>query len=203
MMMSSRETTVNYMSPLGLYHIMAWSHHYGPAPWIKDKQRDDQTSVYYHRPDKQGIGFDRTESGSNALSQYAKLVRDKFTSLESCPDEFLLWFHHLDWNYKIRSGRTLWEELCYRYYDGAQKVAEMKAVWNGLQGKIDTEIFNHIKQMFTIQKKEAIWWRNACVLYFQTFSNLPIPGDLDKPDKTLEYYQSLSFPFAPKQKYCH
>ena len=197
-MMTSRETTVNYMTPLGLHHIMGWSHHYGPAPWIKDKQRDDWTSVYYHRADKQGIGFDRTESGSYAVSQYAKPVRDKFASLDKCPDEYLLWFHHLDWNYKMRSGRTLWEELCYRYYDGAKQVSEMKAVWNNLQGKIDAEIFTHVKQMLAIQEKEALWWRNACVLYFQTFSGLPIPDDLERPDKTLEYYQSLSFPFAPK-----
>ncbi|UCE07584.1 MAG: alpha-glucuronidase [bacterium] len=197
-MMSSRETTVNYMTPLGLHHIMGWDHHYGPAPWIRNKHRDDWTSVYYHRADKQGIGFDRTESGSNAVNQYTKPMRDKFASLDSCPDEFLLWFHHLDWNYKMRSGRSLWEELCYRYYDGAQKVAEMKKVWNSLRGKIDAEIFTHVKQMLSIQEKEAVWWRNACVLYFQTFSDLPIPDDLEKPDKTLEYYQSLSFPFAPK-----
>lgn len=198
MMMSSRENTVNYMTPLGLHHIMGWSHHYGPAPWIKDKQREDWTSVYYHRADKQGIGFDRTESGSNAVSQYAKPVRDKFASLDSCPDEYLLWFHHLGWNYQMRSGRTLWEELCYRYYDGANKVSGMKGVWNNLQGKIDAEIFTHVKQMLAIQDKEALWWRNACVLYFQTFSGLPIPHDLEKPDKTMEYYQNLYFPFAPK-----
>ncbi|MCU0643935.1 MAG: alpha-glucuronidase [bacterium] len=198
MMLSSRENTVNYMTPLGLHHIMGWDHHYGPAPWIKDKQRDDWTSVYYHRADKQGIGFDRTESGSDEIGQYAKSVRERFASLDSCPDEYLLWFHHLDWNYKMRSGRILWDELCYRYYDGAKKVSEMKDDWKNFQGRIDAEIFNHVQQMLPIQEKEAIWWRNACVLYFQTFSGFPIPEDLEKPDKTLEYYQDLSFPFAPK-----
>ncbi len=197
-MMSSRETTVNYMTPLGLHHIMGWSHHYGPAPWMKDKPRADWTSVYYHRADKQGIGFDRTESGSNAVNQYAKPVRDKFASRDSCPDEFLLWFHHLDWNYKMRSGNTLWNELCYHYYDGAKKVAQVKELWNIFQGKVDDAIFTHVKQMLAIQEKEAVWWRNACVLYFQTFSALPIPIDLKKPDQTLEYYQNLDFPFAPK-----
>jgi alpha-glucuronidase len=197
-MMSSRENTVNYMTPLGLHHIMGWSHHYGPAPWIRDKNRDDWTSVYYHKADTEGIGFDRTESGSNAVSQYSEVVKKKFASLESCPDEFLLWFHHVDWNYMMRSGKILWDELCFRYYDGAQKVASVKDRWNDLKGKIDDEIFMHVKQMLLIQEKEAIWWRNACVLYFQTFSGLPIPDDLEKPDKTLEYYQSLSFPFAPK-----
>lgn len=197
-MMSSREILVNYMTPLGLHHMMGWDHHYGPAPWIKDKIRDDWTSVYYHRADEQGIGFDRTESGSNAVSQYKTPVRDKFSSLESCPDELLLWFHHLDWNYRMRSGKILWDELCYRYYGGADEVTRVRELWNNLQGKIDDAIFAHVKQMLSIQEKEAVWWRNACVLYFQTFSGLPIPDDLEEPDKTLEYYQNLSFPFAPK-----
>ncbi|MBN1153837.1 alpha-glucuronidase [candidate division KSB1 bacterium] len=198
MMMESRENTVNYMTPLGLHHIMGWDHHYGPAPWIKDKPRDDWTSVYYHRANEEGIGFDRTETGSNAVSLYAKPVRQKFSSLETCPDEYLLWFHHLDWTYVMRSGNTLWDELCYRYYDGAERVTRMKEAWNDLQDKIDDEIYNHVKQMMIIHEKEAIWWRNACVLYFQTFSGLPIPTDLVRPDKSLEYYMNLSFPFAPK-----
>jgi len=197
-MITSRENLVNYMTPIGLHHIMGWDHHYGPAPWIRDKHRDDWTSVYYHKADRQGIGFDRTESGSNAVSQYSDVVKKKFASLESCPDEYLLWFHHLDWNYKMRSGKKLWDELCYRYYDGANNVTGAKEKWDNLQGKIDDEIFTHVKQMLLIQEKEAVWWRNACVLYFQTFSGLPIPDELEKPDKTLEYYQSLSFPFAPK-----
>ena len=198
MMMASRENLVNYMTPLGLHHIMGWGHHYGPAPWIRDKHRDDWTSVYYHKADHQGIGFDRTKTGSNALSQYSEKINKKFTSLDSCPDEYLLWFHHLDWNYKMKSGKILWDELCYRYYAGASAVTQVKEEWNSLQGKVDDEIFKHVQQMLAIQEKEAIWWRNACVLYFQTFSGLPIPDDLEKPDKTLEYYQSLSFPFAPK-----
>jgi alpha-glucuronidase len=196
-MLSSRETTVNYMTPLGLHHIMGWSHHYGPAPWIKDKPRADWTSVYYHRADRLGIGFDRTKSGSNAVSQYAEPVNRKFSSLETCPENLLLWFHHVPWKNKMKSGKTLWAEICYHYYGGADQVSEMISKWNHLEGRIDGDIFRHVSQMLNIQKNEAIWWRNACVLYFQTFSGLPIPEDLEKPDKSLKYYQNLEFPFAP------
>lgn len=196
-MMISRENTVNYIAPLGLHHIMGWGHHYGPAPWIRDKHRDDWTSVYYHKADTNGIGFDRTKTGSNAVSQYHNPLADKFASPETCPEKFLLWFHHLPWDYKMDSGRTLWEALCYHYYNGAEAVKTMQSEWAALKDKIDPEIFVHVKNMMKIQRKEALWWRNACVLYFRTFSNRPIPGDLEKPDNTLEYYQKLSFPYAP------
>jgi alpha-glucuronidase len=198
MMQTSRENTVNYMTPLGLHHIMGWGHHYGPAPWIKDKQREDWTSVYYHKADSNGVGFDRTATGSNAVSQYYPPVAKKFAALETCPDEYLLWFHHLSWDYKMRSGKTLWEELCYHYYSGAAAVQEMQNTWNALQGKIDEDSFRHVQTMLKIQAKEAVWWRNACVLYFQTFSRRPIPAELEKPQKSLQYYEELSFPFAPK-----
>ncbi len=198
MMMASRENTVNYMTPLGLHHIMGWGHHYGPAPWIRDKHREDWTSVYYHKADSNGLGFDRTAAGSNAVSQYYPPVAKKFAALETCPDEFLLWFHHLDWDYKMKSGKTLWEELCYRYYAGAGAVREMQNTWNTLQGKIDEDSFRHVQGMLKIQEKEAVWWRDACVLYFQSFSRRPIPADLEKPQQSLQYYQELTFPFAPK-----
>lgn len=196
-MLPSREYCVNYMTPLGLHHIMGWNHHYGPAPWIKNKQRADWTSVYYHKADTNGIGFDRTKTGSNALSQYSSQIENKFSLLESCPDEFLLWFHHLSWNYKMKSGKTLWEEICNHYYDGVEGVRIMQSTWNTLEGKIDEEKFNHVKMLIGIQEKEAVWWRNACLLYFQTFSRLPITDGLEKPDKTLEYYENLNFLFAP------
>jgi len=198
MMMVSRENTVNYMTPLGLHHIMGWDHHYGPAPWIKDKHRDDWTSVYYHRADSVGIGFDRTGTGSNALSQYYPPVESMYSSLESCPEEYLLWFHHLGWDHPMKSGRTLWEELCYRYETGVQGVRRMQSDWETLKGRIDEESFRHVQAMLGIQEKEALWWRNACLLYFQSFSKRPIPAELEQPNKTLEYYMNLSFPFAPK-----
>ncbi len=196
-MMQSRENTVNYMTPLGLHHIMGWDHHYGPAPWIKDKPRADWTSVYYHRADSTGIGSERAVNGTNAVNQYHSPVSEIFNSLEKCPEKYLLWFHHVPWNYKMKSGKTLWEELCNHYYSGIDSVRSMRKKWNKLEGMIDNERFNHVAMLMKIQEEEAVWWRNACVLYFQTFSKLPLPEGYEKPDKTLEYYQSLEFPYAP------
>lgn len=197
MMLNSHETIVNYMTPLGLHHIMGWSHHYGPGPWIKDKHRADWTSVYYHRADEKGIGFDRTITGSNAVSQYFPPVAKQFGSLENCPEKYLLWFHHVAWDYKVSSGRTLWNELCYKYSSGVDSVRQMQKTWNQMEGMIDEERFRHVKTFLTIQEKEAKWWRDACLLYFQTFSKKPIPQDLEKPAHTLEYYMSLDPKFVP------
>ena len=197
MMMASREAAVDYMTPLGLHHIMGYSHHYGPGPWIKDKPRADWTSVYYHKADKEGIGFDRATTGSNALGQYAPEVQEKYGSIDTCPEEYLLWFHHVSWDHVMKSGRTLWDELCYRYYEGADSVAWMQRSWDTLGAKVDSNRFQHVKSLLAIQHNEAVWWRNACVLYFQTFSGREIPEGLEKPDKTLEYYESLQFPYAP------
>jgi alpha-glucuronidase len=197
MMLTSRENMVNYMTPLGLHHIMGWDNHYGPGPWIKDKQRADWTSVYYHKADSIGIGFDRSSAGSGAINQYYPEVAEKFSSLENCPEKFLLWFHHVNWNYKLKSGRTLWDELCYRYYQGAESVGEKIKTWEALKDKIDEKRFNHVRMLLKIQQEEAMWWRNSCVLYFQTFSKQEIPDGLEKPDHTLKYYESLKFPYAP------
>jgi alpha-glucuronidase len=196
-MLASREITVQYMTPLGLHHIMGWDHHYGPGPWIKDKARADWTSVYYHKAEVGGIGFDRTKTGSNSLGQYAPEVQEKYGSLEKCPEEYLLWFHHVSWDHKMKSGRTLWEELCHQYYQGADSVTWMQDSWNALEGKVDADRFAQVKSLLAIQKKEAVWWRNSCVLYFQTFSKKEIPAGLERPDKPLSYYESLQFPFAP------
>jgi alpha-glucuronidase len=197
MMLASREITVSYMTPLGLHHIMGWDHHYGPGPWIKDKPRADWTSVYYHKADDFGIGFDRTKTGSNALGQYAPEVQEKYGSLKNCPEEYLLWFHHVSWDHKMKSGRSLWDELCHRYYQGADSVKWMQDSWNKMEGKVDPEQFSQVKSLLAIQYKEAVWWRNSCVLYFQTFSKKDIPPGLEKPEKSLSYYESLQFPFAP------
>jgi alpha-glucuronidase len=197
MMLASREVTVQYMTPLGLHHIMGWNHHYGPGPWIKDKPRADWTSVYYHQADENGIGFNRTATGSKALLQYIPEVQKIYSSLENCPEEYLLWYHHVPWNYKMKSGRTLWDELCHRYYQGADSVRRMQQQWSTLKGIVDEERFQQVSSLISIQHQEAIWWRNACVLYFQTFSKKDIPSGLAKPDQSLSYYQNLEFPFAP------
>ncbi|WP_246343518.1 alpha-glucuronidase family glycosyl hydrolase [Adhaeribacter radiodurans] len=197
MMLQSRETLVNYMTPLGLHHIMGYDHHYGPGPWIKDKKRADWTSVYYHKASPEGIGFDRTSTGSNALSQYAPAFQQKFGNPQTCPEEFLLWFHHLKWDYKVKSGRSLWDELCHRYYNGAAEVGKMRQTWQSTQAYVDAERFNHVKMLLNIQEKEARWWRDACVLYFQTFSGKPIPAGLEKPTQTLDYYLKQDPKFVP------
>ncbi len=197
MMLASHEIVVKYMTPLGLHHMMGGDHHYGPAPWIKDMPRADWTSVYYHKADSNGIGFDRTETGSNAIEQYFPEVRKMFGSVDLCPDKYLLWFHHLPWDYKMRSGNSLWDELCYEYYKGADSVGWMQDQWHSVKGKIDQERYDRVDMLLTIQQKEAIWWRNSCLLYFQTFSNKPIPKSLEKPEMDLNYYMNLSFPYAP------
>jgi len=196
-MMMSRETMVNYMTPLGLHHIMGTGFHYGPAPWVDNAGRADWNPVYYHRADSAGIGFDRTVTGSNAISQYAEEVRKQWEDVKTCDEKYLLWFHHVSWNYKMKSGRTLWNELCYKYYSGVDSVRWMQHTWNGLKKYIDEERFEQVKMLLAIQEKEAVWWRNACLLYFQTWSKMPIPASYEKPDHDLQYYKALKFPYAP------
>ncbi|MBT1695630.1 alpha-glucuronidase [Fulvivirgaceae bacterium PWU4] len=196
-MIASRDITVKYMTPLGLHHIMGWNHHYGPGPWIKDKPRADWTSVYYHQAEEKGIGFNRTTSGSNALEQYQSPVQQLYSDPEKCDERYLLWFHHVSWDRKMKSGRTLWDELCHQYYQGADSAKWMQQQWNTLEGQVDDAQFRFVKSLLNIQQQEAVWWRNACVLYFQTFSKKPIPPGFEKPDQTLQYYEQLEFPFAP------
>jgi len=196
MMLSSREAGVNHRTPLGLHHLMAWHHHYGPGPWI-NKGRADWTSVYYHKADSVGLGFDRTATGSNAVSQYFPPVSERFGNIDSCPENLLLWFHHVDWSHKMKSGRSLWDELCYKYYSGVDSVRQTQKTWNLLEGKIDQERFEHVKALLKIQLRDAIRWRNACVLYFQTFSKLPIPVDLEKPSEALDYYKKIDLKYLP------
>lgn len=196
-MLSSREIMVGYMNPLGLHHKMGTGHHYGPAPWVGDQKRPEWNPIYYHKADAEGIGFDRTATGSNAIAQYQPAAQKQWNNLNDCDEKYLLWFHHVSWTHKLKSGRTLWNELCYRYYKGAEKVAKMQQQWNALAPFVDKERFSHVQQLLHIQHDEAVWWRNACLLYFQEFSKLPIPAEYQQPDKTLEYYKKLQFPFAP------
>jgi len=196
MMLISREAAVNYMTPLGLHHIMAEGHHWGPGPWV-DHGRPDWTSVYYHRADTAGIGFDRTTAGSNAVSQYFPPLNEVFNDPHSCPENLLLWFHHLPWNYQMKSGRTLWNEMCLKYQEGADTVEGYRRYWTTLEDKIDREQYEHVRQMLAIQANEARWWKDACLLYFQTFSRMPFPEGVEQPQHTLEYYRGLKFYYVP------
>jgi alpha-glucuronidase len=197
LMLASHETCVNYMTPLGLHHIMATGHHYGPGPWIGDLSRPEWNPTYYHQAGSLGIGFDRTASGSNAVGQYFPPVRDLFASQKSCPEKFLLWFHHVGWGEKLASGKTLWEEICLHYHRGAADVTAMRQSWQSLKNYVDGERFRQVDMMLGIQEKEAKWWRDACISYFQSFSKMPLPAGLEKPAHSLEYYKSLSYPYAP------
>ena len=196
-MLQSRETLVNYMTPIGLTHIMYNGHHYGPMPWGNTLGRPDWNPVYYHKADSYGIGFDRTSKGTNALAQYAVEVQNEFNDINKCPDEYLLWFHHASWDHKMHSGRTLWDELCYKYNSGVDSVRSFIKQWNSLKKYIDEDRFKQVDQLLNIQLKDAIWWRNACLLYFQTFSKMAVPSQYEKPDKTLEYYQNIRILYAP------
>jgi alpha-glucuronidase len=197
MMLASRQATVDYMTPLGLHHQMARGHHYGPGPWVTGGPRADWTSVYYHRADVNGIGFDRTATGSNAVSQYAPAVRERFANLKTVPDDYLLWFHHVPWDYRMASGRTLWDELTFRYCRGVEAVRSMEKTWQGLSKFVDSQRFEETRAFLAIQENEAKWWRDASVLYFQTFSKRPIQDTCGPPVDTLEHYMSIDRRYVP------
>jgi alpha-glucuronidase len=201
LMMVSREAVVNYMTPLGLAHIMATGHHYGPGPWAK-LPRADQTPSYFHRADTVGIGFDRTSSGSNAVAEYYPPVRDRFANRDSTPDSLLLWFHHVGWNSRMRSGNTLWDDLVRHYYAGVDSVGSMQRTWNGVRGFVDDARFQDVASFLTIQEHEARWWRDAAVQYFQTFSREPIPADLEPPAHPLSFYLALRCPADRRKPRC-
>jgi len=197
MMLASREAVVNYMTPLGLHHIMAAGHHYGPGPWQNNLPRADWNPEYYHRADSFGIGFNRTETGSNALLQYQLNVQQQWKDSGTCDEKFLLWFHHVSWRHPMKSGKILWDELCSKYQQGVDTVTWMQQQWNGLENMIDSERFKQVQMFLAIQQKDAIWWRNSCLLYFQTFSKLPLPPNVEKPNHPLDYYKNLKFYFVP------
>jgi len=197
MMLESRETVVNYMTPYGLHHIMDTGHHYGPGPWVSNLSRPDWNPVYYHKADKQGIGFDRSTTGTNATGQYATEVVKMFDDVATCPEKDLLWFHHLAWDYKLKNGHTLWEGIALKYQQGVDEVMTMAATWDEMDKYVDDERFKEVQMLFRIQSKESKWWRDACLLYFQQFSGKELPAGVEKPTKSLKYFQSLKFPFAP------
>jgi len=197
MMMASREAAVNYMTPLGLAHQMARHTHYGPGPWVSGGKRADQTSVYFNRADARGIGFERTAAGSNAVAQYAPPVATAFADLNRVPDDLLLWFYHVPWDYRLSSGRTVWDELVMHYTQGVQSVTDMRQTWAGLATYVDPERYAQVSQFLAIQEKEAKWWRDASIAYFETFSRKPLPAGYAPPERDLQYYESLCFPYVP------
>jgi alpha-glucuronidase len=196
-MLRSREAVVDYMTPLGLAHLMGTGHHYGPAPWVDDLERAEWNPYYYHRAAEDGIGLDRTGSGSDAVAQYAPPVARRFADLAAVPDAYLLWFHRLPWDHRVRSGRTLWEELVAHYDRGIAEVAAMQAGWATLEPFVDAERFAKTTRLLEIQAREARWWRDACIAYFQSRSGLPLPRGVAEPEHSLKHYMNLRFPYAP------
>ena len=186
MMLESREAAVNYMMPLGLHHIFSANEHYGPGPWwAPARVRKDWTPPYYHKADTLGIGFDRTQSGSNAVNQYHEPLNSQFSDLNTCPEIYLLWFHHLPWDYKMKNGRTLWDDICYHYEIGLQQVREFQKTWDKTEPYVDKERFTLVQSKLRTQCINAQVWKDGCLLYFQHFSHRPIPYDLERPVNNL------------------
>lgn len=197
MMMASREAVVDYMTPLGLHHLMGRGHHYGPAPWDAGSERPDWDPVYYHRADSRGIGFERGSAGSNAVGQYAPALARQFDDVARVPERDLLWFHHVPWDHRMKSGNTLWDELVQHYARGVDEVAAMRATWAGLSGYVDPQRYQEVASFLAIQQGEAQWWRDASIAYWQSLNGLPLPAGQAPPPQPLSYYQSLKFPYAP------
>jgi alpha-glucuronidase len=197
MMMGSREAAVDYMTPLGLHHVMATGHHYGPAPWVSDLARAEWNPAYYHKADAQGVGFDRTATGSNAIAQYAPSVAARLSKLETTPEREWLWFHHVSWDQKLASGDTLWDGMVHHYDRGVAYVAGMQATWENLRPLVDAERFRQTQVFLSIQHREAQWWRDASIRYFQSINHRPLPAGAAAPAHTLDWYKALRFPYAP------
>lgn len=187
----SREAGVNYRMPLGLTHLYAQGHHYGPAPWHDKSGRPDWTAYYYHRATKEGIGFDRTQTGSNAIEQYHAPLAKQFATPDTTPENLLLWFHHLSWDYTMDSGRSLWHELVYKYDTGVEQVRQMQALWESVKDYVDEERYRHVKALLAIQLRDAKHWRDACIAYFQSVNGLPLPEGSPKPEHSLDDYKRM------------
>lgn len=178
MMMTSREACVNYMMPLGLHHIFKFDHHYGPEPdgFIASYPLE-WCPVYYHKADAQGVGFDRSSKGTDAVGQYPEPYRSLYDNIETCPEEYLLWFHHVAWNYKMKSGSTLWQELCMKYNMGVAMVEVYRDFWHTSAKqymKGYEQEWQHTDSLLNVQLENAKEWRNTCLKYFQTFSKMEI-----------------------------
>ena len=172
-MMESREACVNYMMPLGLHHIFSFDHHYGPEPdGFKAEYPIEWCPVYYHKADAKGIGFDRSSTGSDAVSQYREPLNKIYNDLESCPEEYLLWFHHVPWNYQMKSGLTLWQEMQEKYNSGVRDVERFCLIWDNMKPYFqnDMQRWNEVKARMDHQLENARKWRDVCLNYFGSFA---------------------------------
>ena len=193
-MMASREAVVDYEMPIGLHHLFGGTH-YGPMPWDRTPPRPDWQPPYYHQANAEGIGFDRTSSGSDNAHQYNEPLATVFNDVNRCPEDLILWFHHLPWDYVLPSGRTVWDALCWHYDRGVRQVEAFRQTWAGLQPYVAPALFAETAAKLEIQQHDAEWWRDACVGYFQQISGRPLPDDvrpLDTPIDSLIYRQIQS-----------
>ncbi len=175
-MMTSREACVNYMMPLGLHHIFKFDHHYGPEPdGFKADYPLEWCPVYYHQADENGVGFDRTTGGTGAVNQYREPYASIYNNIDSCPEELLLWFHHVPWTHKMKSGRNLWEELCFKYNAGVTMVDRYVDEWSLVKNYVDRQRWNEVNDRLLHQQMNAREWRDTCLKYFQKFSHQSLP----------------------------
>ena len=185
MMLRSREACVNYEMPLGFHHIFNGSH-YGPGPWQR-APRPDWEPAYYHKAATDGIGFDRTiASGSGNTAQYPEPLESIYDNLETCPENLLLWFHHVGWDYTLSSGRSVWDEICLHYDAGIREVQSFLDTWAAVRKYVAPDIWEQVQERLKVQEEDARWWRDACVQYFGGFSGMPVPPEVQAPQIPLD-----------------
>ena len=199
LMLRSREAIVDYMMPLGLHHQFAWGHHYGPEPYCDiPGARPDWMPSYYAKADAEGLGFNRSSTGSNATGQYPTDYAKVLDNPETCPYDLLLWFHHVPWDKTIQhrcgdhvARESLWNALCHHYQHGLDEARAMQRDWDRCQGQIDADVFADIQRRLRIQTRDAQWWKDGCLLYFQTFSGLPFPDDVESAVHDLDKLRAI------------
>lgn len=197
MLLRSREAVVDYMMPLGLHHLFAFGHHYGPEPWCDPEgARPDWLPKYYHRADRVGLGFDRSSRGSNAVAQYPDSLCRVLDDVATCPEQFLLWFHHVPWTHRMHSGRTLWQELCAAYVRGVGSVDSFARTWEAARPYVRPEMYDAVSANLRIQARDARWWRDACLQYFAQFSGMPLPPGVPEPGHTLDSLMRVKLPIT-------
>ena len=185
MMMRSREACVDYEMPVGLHHLFD-SSHYGPGPW-ETSSRPDWMPAYYHKAAQDGIGFDRTAAtGSANTAQYPEPLRSRYEDLATCPENLLLWFHHVPWDYRMSSGRSVWDEICLHYDRGISEVEDFRKIWEKAKPYVDEARWRAVSERLVVQEADARCWRDACVQYFATFSGMPVPDDVRRPEIPLD-----------------
>ena len=197
MMMGSREAVVDYTGALGLAHLMATGHHYGPGPWVDDLKRPEWNPVYYHKADRNGIGFDRTKTGSDAVDQYAPSIARRLADPKTTPERELLWFHHVAWDRKMASGKTLWQDLVAHYDRGVAYVVDMRRQWDGVRPLVDAERWQKTATYLAVQEREARWWRDASLAYWMSVNGRALPPGVAAPAHDLAWYKAVRYTNVP------